>query len=25
MKPAGFEPDISAMKMDAEWIDQVDR
>jgi len=25
MKPAGFKPDISAMKMDAEWIDQVDR
>jgi len=25
MKLAGFEPDISAMKMDAEWINQVDR
>jgi len=25
MKLAGFEPNISAMKMDAEWIDQVDR
>jgi len=25
MKLGGFEPDISAMKMDAEWINQVDR
>jgi len=25
MKLAGFEPNISAMKMDAEWINQVDR